>query len=326
MPTPNSGWVRTELESSDGVETLINRDWSSGIMEQGVGGGGIETSLNIGSEPYTLTVYEAVGPDPAGSGPFNDETITAKEGGWTASVTFTCADLDPELNPPEPLTADISSSTTEGDPPLTVEFQAVVTGGTPSYTYSWDFDSDGNDDEVSDDEPTTQHTYNEPGTYLVSLIVIDSAPGQDQTARDTLELTVSELPPPVCDGQTAKIVGTSGNDNNLRGTSRSDVIASLGGDDRIAGLGGNDLLCGDEGNDNMDGGSGNDILDGGDGNDELMVAQAVTELMADQVLIRVMQRLKPAVNLENGDYIEKSRVTKESLQQQQNLTGTTTLH
>lgn len=105
IPIPNSGWFRTELVSSDGVETLINRDWSRGVLEQGLGGGGIETSLDVGSEPYTLTVYEAIGPDPEGSGPFNDETITAKEGGWTASVTFTCADLDPENNPPpEPTT------------------------------------------------------------------------------------------------------------------------------------------------------------------------------------------------------------------------------
>jgi PKD repeat protein len=270
MPTPNSGWYLIYLESSDGVETLIERAWSPGVMEDGSGGGGFGTSLDVGQEPYTLTVYEATGPDPAGPGPFNDETITPKEGGFSASVTFTCADLDPELNPPpEPLTAEIASSTIQGDAPLTVEFQAIVTGGSPPYTYTWDFDGDGNTDEVSD-EPNSQHTFNEPGTYLVSLLVIDSAPGQDQTARDTLEITVNEPPPPACEGQTATIVGTAGNDNNIRGTSRSDIITGLGGDDRIAGLGGNDLICGGEGNDRIEGGAGNDRISGESGNDDLL--------------------------------------------------------
>jgi hypothetical protein len=171
--------------------------------------------------------------------------------------------------PPEPLAVSITASSTQGDAPLTVDFSATVTGGTPPYTYSWDFDGDGIVDETSD-EPTAQHTYNEPGTYLASLLVTDSASGEDQTARDTLEIIVNEPSPPSCEGQTATIVGTSGNDNNIRGTSRSDVIAGLGGDDRIAGLGGNDLICGGGGNDRIEGGAGNDRVLGESGNDELL--------------------------------------------------------
>jgi hypothetical protein len=100
MPTPNSGWFLIYLKSSDGVETLIERAWSSGVMEDGSGGGNFGTSLDVGREPYTLTVYEADGPPQPGPLPdnFNPETdITIKEGGWSASVTFTCADLDPEV-------------------------------------------------------------------------------------------------------------------------------------------------------------------------------------------------------------------------------------
>jgi Ca2+-binding RTX toxin-like protein len=105
---------------------------------------------------------------------------------------------------------------------------------------------------------------------LASLLVTDSASGEDQTDRDTLEITVNEPPPPSCEGQTTTIVGTSGNDNNIRGTSRSDVIAGLGGDDRIAGLGGNDLICGGGGNDRIEGGAGNDKVSGESGNDDLI--------------------------------------------------------
>jgi RTX calcium-binding nonapeptide repeat (4 copies) len=76
-----------------------------------------------------------------------------------------------------------------------------------------------------------------------------------------------------CEGETATIVGTNGNDD-IVGTSGNDVIVALGGDDSIRALGGNDLVCGgagndamsgDDGDDNMNGGAGNDLLDSGDG-------------------------------------------------------------
>jgi RTX calcium-binding nonapeptide repeat (4 copies) len=72
-----------------------------------------------------------------------------------------------------------------------------------------------------------------------------------------------------CQGETATIVGTSDNDNNLVGTSGRDVIAGLEGNDRIEGRGGNDLICGDEGNDDMSGGTGNDRISGGTGADTM---------------------------------------------------------
>jgi Ca2+-binding RTX toxin-like protein len=60
-----------------------------------------------------------------------------------------------------------------------------------------------------------------------------------------------------CDGQTATIVGTSGNDH-LTGTSGNDVIVGLGGNDVINGRGGNDTICGGAGNDTISGGAGDD--------------------------------------------------------------------
>ncbi|MDQ3808503.1 MAG: PKD domain-containing protein, partial [Thermoproteota archaeon] len=66
-----------------------------------------------------------------------------------------------EEEPAELLTAEIISNGTQGVAPATFEFQANVTGGTESYTYSWDFD----DDSEGSDEQTLEHTFEEAGTY-----------------------------------------------------------------------------------------------------------------------------------------------------------------
>ncbi len=71
-----------------------------------------------------------------------------------------------------------------------------------------------------------------------------------------------------CDGRTATIVGTSGNDH-LHGTPGDDVIVGLGGDDRIRGGGGDDVLCGGGGDDRLIGGRGDDTLLGQAGSDSL---------------------------------------------------------
>ena len=63
----------------------------------------------------------------------------------------------------------------------------------------------------------------------------------------------------MCEGTTATIVGTEG-DDVLTGTAGNDVIVGLGGNDVIRGLRGDDLICGDAGRDRLFGGKGNDNL------------------------------------------------------------------
>jgi hypothetical protein len=72
----------------------------------------------------------------------------------------------------------------------------------------------------------------------------------------------------VCQGLTATIVGTAGNDV-INGTAGVDVIVGLAGDDTINGLGGNDIICGNDGKDKISGGAGNDKISGDSGNDSL---------------------------------------------------------
>ena len=85
----------------------------------------------------------------------------------------------------ELLTAEIISNGTQGVAPATFEFQANLTGGTEPYTYVWNFD----DDSEESNEQTVSHTFEEAGTYNVTLGVTDT---DNQTASDSIEITVEE--------------------------------------------------------------------------------------------------------------------------------------
>ncbi|MDW0140771.1 MAG: PKD domain-containing protein, partial [Nitrososphaeraceae archaeon] len=109
----------------------------------------------------------------------------------------------------ELLTAEIISNGTQGVVPATFEFQANLTGGTEPYTYVWDF-GDGSEES---NEQTVSHTFEEAGTYNITLGVTDT---DNQTASDSIEITVDEAAPPppttITEPLTAEIIsnGTQG--------------------------------------------------------------------------------------------------------------------
>ena len=86
----------------------------------------------------------------------------------------------------ELLTVGIISNGTEGIVPATFEFQANLTGGTEPYTYIWNF-GDGSEES---DEQTVLHTFEEAGTYNVTLAATDT---DNQNALDSIEISVEEL-------------------------------------------------------------------------------------------------------------------------------------
>ena len=174
-----------ELAEEVSTELLTAEIISNGT--QGVAPATFEFQANLtgGTEPYTY-VWDF----DDGSEESNEQTVshTFEEAG-TYNVTLGVTDTDNqtasdsiEINvemmssttPPttitEPLTAEIISNGTQGVAPATFEFQANLTGGTEPYTYVWDFD----DDSEESDEQNVVHTFEEAGTYNITLTVTDS--------------------------------------------------------------------------------------------------------------------------------------------------------
>jgi PKD domain len=101
---------------------------------------------------------------------------------------------------PEPLRAQVNLDST--DIPFTHRFEASADGGTPPYTYHWDF-GDGQEANVKN----TRHTYENPGSYTATLTVTDST---GQTASDSSEVIVSPEPTTTTTGEPTTANETGG--------------------------------------------------------------------------------------------------------------------
>src|SRR5215203_7310537 len=157
-----------------------------------------QANLTGGTEPYTYIWNFGDGSEES-----DEQTVlhTFEEAG-TYNVTLAATDTDNQnafdsieitVNEPpppttitEPLTVGIISNGTESVVPATFEFQANLTGGTGPYTISWDF-GDGSEES---DEQTVLHTFEEAGTYNVTLAATDT---DNQNAFDSIEISVEEL-------------------------------------------------------------------------------------------------------------------------------------
>jgi len=97
--------------------------------------------------------------------------------------------------------AGFSAAPLTGTAPLTVQFTDNSSGTIDSY--AWDFDNDGNIDNV---EQSPMHIFTAPGTYTVSLTVTNAA-GSD-TKTEAAYITVSE-PAPVPQFSAEPLSGTA---------------------------------------------------------------------------------------------------------------------
>jgi PKD repeat protein len=200
------------LEEEEATEEELGEAESSELLTaeiisnatQGIAPATFEFQANItgGREPYTINWD--FGDASEGS---DEQTVehTFEEAG-TYNVTLAAIDTDnqnvsdsieisveePPLSPTtitEPLTAEIISNATQAFAPATIRLDANITGGAPPYSYTWDF-GDGSE---GSDEQTVEHTFEEAGTYDVSLVVTDA---DNEEASNSIEISVEEPPPP----------------------------------------------------------------------------------------------------------------------------------
>jgi hypothetical protein len=113
-------------------------------------------------------------------------------GRFTASVEVhegansAARQIDVNVSAPT-LAAEISASVTSGTAPLTVQFQATVTGGSGTYlTLRWDFGDGGVGTGLA-----ISYTFEHPGTFLTTFTVNDSR-GAGQ--RGEVDIRVNPVP------------------------------------------------------------------------------------------------------------------------------------
>ncbi len=140
----------------------------------------LATPQSITTSTVTHTYTEA--------GSFNATfRVTDNDGGTAiASVATTAVRVGPPGSP----SVNASATPTDGDGPLTVNFDGSATDDGSIVSWQWDFNGDGTYDYSSTTSPATAHTYNDTGVYVAALKATDDD-GLSNTALVEIKVTTT---------------------------------------------------------------------------------------------------------------------------------------
>jgi PKD repeat protein len=156
------------------------------------------TYSSAGNDTATLTV--------------TDSSAPAKTATSTATIAVSAVG--------NPLAAIASATPTSGQVPLNVAFAGTGTGGTPPYSFSWNF---GDGSAVSTLQ-NPAHTYSSPATDTATLTVTDSsAPAKTATSNVTITAT------PIAGAAPGAPTGLAASAGNARSSLSWTAPASNGG-------------------------------------------------------------------------------------------------
>ncbi len=123
----------------------------------------VPATLNPGANEGQVGVAAVLASTVKGAGCANAKAVLVV-GGIVRATETVPVDYD--------LLGEGSASPTSGMVPLTAAFEGSASGGTPPYTYAWDF-GDGS----TGTGPSPVHTYPNAGTFFWSLVVTDAVNG-----------------------------------------------------------------------------------------------------------------------------------------------------
>ncbi len=168
-----TGMVITE-EGGEGLAAEISADRLSGPAPLSVA---FTSNVTGGTPPYTYSWNPGGG---LSSNLKNPSLTYDNSGGYECwltvrdstgeNVTAAPLRLIVSGDPAGGLRAAVSVNRSEATAPFAVAFRAAVAGGTPPYTYAWALGDGSNSTESA-----PAHTYGEPGSFTISLVVRDSA-------------------------------------------------------------------------------------------------------------------------------------------------------